>query len=501
MANKPFKKLRFSLTGDTYSPVDEQARQNIGDLSQLDTTHKSNLVEAINEAAQSGGSGTGVPSGGSKGQVLTKRSSVEGDAGWEYPPVMYASGNDASNLSVTWNENYTVMDFFMRQSIVQAEYEDSYVVHLKLIKAYITAVAPSFNSVYHFLFGAVSEIVNGTASFATLEVVCDNASAHTGVGVYTEVNVGVSDEAVQNAVDEYLTEHPALTGMFTNAAKSSLIALLEKVAYVDGNGQQYLDELITNLAATVTSISAVFTQGSAVVYDTDVLDTLRQYLVVTAMYSDGTSSIVSDYELSGRLTEGTSTITVIYGGQTDTFTVTVTAVIYHLENHTFSGGNSSSIPTGLTPLSTNIAFTLLVDVDFNDNTGFGENWRLFSIINSTSPYAGLNLQRANASHPNNAQLSWITAKNENISLDENFVGKVKLAIVHEANSNSISYQYKIGNSTKVASTLTSTYQAVTAQLIIGGKANGTCVFKGSVNSFVMYPTALSNDRVNAFMGA
>lgn len=323
MANKPFKKLRFSLTGDTYSPVDEEARQNIGDLSQLDTTHKDNLVEAINEAAQSGGGGTGVPSGGSKGQVLTKRSSVEGDAGWEYPPVMYASGNDPSNLSVTWNENYTVMDFFMRQSIVQAEYEDSLVVHLKLIKAYITAVPPNFTSVYHFFFGAVTEIANGTATFGTLEVTCDNASAHTGVGVYTEVEVGVSDEAVQDAVDEYLTEHPAMTGMFTNAAKSALIALLEKVAYIDGNGRQYLDELITNLAATVTSISAVFTQGNNTIYWWDNLDYLKQFLVVTASYSDGTSAIITNYTLSGSLISPNSTITVTHENKQTTFTVNV----------------------------------------------------------------------------------------------------------------------------------------------------------------------------------
>ena len=323
MANKPFKKLRFSLTGDTYSPVDEQARRDIGDLSQLDTTHKDNLVEAINEAARSGGGGTGVPSGGTKGQVLTKLSSVEGDAGWEYPPIMTASGNDTSSLAVSWNENFTAFDFFSRQEILQAVYVGSG-VHLKLVKAYITATYPDDVNEYHFEFGAITAISNGIATIATLEVVCDSPSAHSGVGVYSEVSVGVSDEAVQDAVDEYLTEHPALTGMFTNAAKSALIALLEKVAYIDGNGQQYLDELITNLAATVTSIDAVFTQGSAIIYDTDSLEALEQYLVVTASYSDGTSSVVSGYTLSGTLTVGTSTITVTYGGQTDTFTVSVT---------------------------------------------------------------------------------------------------------------------------------------------------------------------------------
>lgn len=120
---------------------------------------------------------------------------------------------------------------------------------------------------------------------------------------------------------------------FTNAAKNALIALLENVAYINGNGQQYLNELITNLAATVTSISAVFTQGANVIYSTDSLSELEQYLVVTATYSDGTSAVVSNYELSGLLDSATSTITVSYGGQTDTFNVSVTVVTLFSEKY------------------------------------------------------------------------------------------------------------------------------------------------------------------------
>lgn len=85
-------------------------------------------------------------------------------------------------------------------------------------------------------------------------------------------------------------------------------------------------DLVITVTATsaVTSISAVFTQGSAIIYDTDSLNTLRQYLTVTATYADSTTATVSDYTLSGTLTAGTSTITVSYGGKTSTFTVTVT---------------------------------------------------------------------------------------------------------------------------------------------------------------------------------
>ena len=81
--------------------------------------------------------------------------------------------------------------------------------------------------------------------------------------------------------------------------------------------------------ATVTSIDAVYTQ-SGTVYDTDSLDSLKDDLVVTAHWSNGTASTVAsaDYTLSGTLTVGTSTITVTYGGKTTTFTVTVSAGLY-----------------------------------------------------------------------------------------------------------------------------------------------------------------------------
>ena len=81
---------------------------------------------------------------------------------------------------------------------------------------------------------------------------------------------------------------------------------------------------VTAITAELVSISAVYTQ-SGTVYDTDSLDSLKSDLVVTATYSDSSTSTVAsaDYTLSGTLTEGTSTITVSYDGKTATFNVTV----------------------------------------------------------------------------------------------------------------------------------------------------------------------------------
>lgn len=71
---------------------------------------------------------------------------------------------------------------------------------------------------------------------------------------------------------------------------------------------------------TLSSISVVYTQGDTVVYLSTSLYDLKTNLVVTATYSDGSSSsTITSYSLSGTLVEGTSTVT--YSGQMTTFNV------------------------------------------------------------------------------------------------------------------------------------------------------------------------------------
>jgi len=75
-------------------------------------------------------------------------------------------------------------------------------------------------------------------------------------------------------------------------------------------------------AKNVTSLSVVFAPTVAIL-DSNTLDDLRQYLTVTATYSNSRTATVTGYTLSGTLNVGTSTITVIYFNATTTFTVTV----------------------------------------------------------------------------------------------------------------------------------------------------------------------------------
>lgn len=134
---------------------------------------------------------------------------------------------------------------------------------------------------------------------------------------------GVTQKYDYNALDNI----PEVEGL-SEEAKQALLQLAQKVAYIDDQGQTYYDDLYDALypPRSLDSIDAIFNQGSTVIYDTASLNSLTQYLTVTANYSDGTREMLSDsaYTLTGTLTVGTSTVTASYQGKTDTFAVTVT---------------------------------------------------------------------------------------------------------------------------------------------------------------------------------
>ena len=143
----------------------------------------------------------------------------------------------------------------------------------------------------------------------------------------TKADQASIQQTIEDTVDDWLTAQAPSIGTLSYAAKQALLACFRKVAWIDNQGPAYYSTLENALFpdATLESISAVFTQGTAIIYDTDSLDVLRQYLVVTATYSDSTTETVEYYSLSGTLEAGTSTITVDYDGKTTTFSVTVTA--------------------------------------------------------------------------------------------------------------------------------------------------------------------------------
>lgn len=148
--------------------------------------------------------------------------------------------------------------------------------------------------------------------------------------IYVQPSVdGISEEQLGYSVQEVVqAAQDIMEGGMPLDLRMALLQIASKVAYIDDQGAQYYQDLYDALApsAILTGITAVYTQ-SGTVFSTDALDSLKADLVVTALYSDGTTQtlLASEYTLSGTLTGGTSSVTVEYEGKTTTFDVTVTA--------------------------------------------------------------------------------------------------------------------------------------------------------------------------------
>lgn len=127
-------------------------------------------------------------------------------------------------------------------------------------------------------------------------------------------------------VKAHYSDGSAVTLSSSDYTLSGTLSVGTSTVAVSYEGKNTSFTVTVTAAPTLSSITAVYTQ-SGTVYDTDALDSLKADLVVTAIYTDSSEDTVpsTDYTLSGTLTEGTSTVTVSYGGVTTTFTVTVTA--------------------------------------------------------------------------------------------------------------------------------------------------------------------------------
>jgi len=193
----------------------------------------------------------------------------------------------------------------------------------------------------------------------------ENITVSTGVVIDTSLAVAgaaADSKKVGDEISELKSEINAIIaggiGM-KDSVKQALLAMFNVCMTNSSDSDDLYSQLYHALYdKEVLSISAVFNQGANVIYDTDSLDDLKQYLTVTANYDDGTSGAVTVYTLSGELTAGTSTITVTYQEKTTTFTVTVTHQIvgwyYPFNDSLLSDGTEDFGFTGVANYSTGV---------------------------------------------------------------------------------------------------------------------------------------------------
>lgn len=181
---------------------------------------------------------------------------------------------------------------------------------------------------------------------------------------YLVVTATFDDETTQVLQDsDYTLSGTLTTGISTITATYS--------------GKSDTFNVTVSAPVELTSISAVYTQ-SGTVYTSNSLDSLKTNLVVTATYSDSSTRTITstDYTLSGNLTAGTSTITVIYEGKTTTFNVTVTAVELSYITATFTQGEAVITPNNSLDSLKQYLVVTAINNDGTSSTVAGENYTL-----------------------------------------------------------------------------------------------------------------------------
>ena len=288
----------------------------------------------------------------------------------------------------------------------------------------------------------------------------------------------------------------------SDEAKEALLACFAHVTWIDDDGPGCYDALENALHNTVLlrGITADYLAESHVVYPYDTLDSLKSYIVVTAVYSDGTTQVVTDYTLSGNLDSSTSIITVAYQNKTAQVSVSVTIdsdLAYYVTRGTELNGVDSGFNTEYVPSDTNKAVTIICD--FTD-TSIVNRARSMSVVynaNNSSGYAALVVSSASGSdfvkqYAINAYGAG-SRKLENLT---NASHRMRFAFTHAANSNYVYGNLYVDNTVVCENVeMSATYKTDDTPLYVGKRPSGGYLSEGVINLFNIYNRVLTQSEI------
>lgn len=180
----------------------------------------------------------------------------------------------------------------------------------------------------------------------------NNLTNATNSNTATTVAAGAAYSCTVKAAEGYVLKSIVITmGGAQVVNKTFTAAPLETGWSVEAVTGDIVITAVAEAMVTLTGIRAVYTGGEV---DAGTALTDLQGITVTAQYSDGSSAAVADYTLSGTIAEGENTVTVSYGGFSDSFTVTGIAVSasYKLVNSWDLSSSLTDSVGGLTAITT-----------------------------------------------------------------------------------------------------------------------------------------------------
>lgn len=281
--------------------------------------------------------------------------------------------------------------------------------------------------------------------------------------------------------------------------KAAILNCFAHVAWVDEHGQDYYDELSAALyLGPLESIEATFAQGENKIYATDSLEVLRQYLTVTADYTVAGEVEVTGYELSGTLEVGTSTITVSYGGQTDTFTVTVgTHLLYSLEDRAF---DTERINTNVLLIDEDKDWSIAMDATLTTSptSGNGSAYRFIGIANADASGYAISFGKSNSGSTGYI-LSYM-GNYDHGAIGSVGTGRYRFVLTHAKNSGKADMAFRKDTGSAITYSQSGTFAAAEKYLYLGANTTTYALPKGTINKAYVYDNVLSSAEIDAFLG-
>lgn len=316
------------------------------------------------------------------------------------------------------------------------------------------------------------------------------------------------------STEDYTTAEKAkLEGLepgLSTEAKAALLVCLQHVLWSSEDGSEYYEALkeALNITKTLLSITATYISAGQTVYPYDTLDSLKEYITVTAVYSDGTQGSVDIDEctLSGDLSSATSEILITYSEKTAQINVAVTIdpnLVFYLTRGT-AIGRSSGFDTGFAPADTNKAVTIIADVTDMDVSRAGTIFSDKKENDTLVVYAaGVMGTSSGGTYTKKyyAQLvrTPTSSKSDDFSDGEH---RIKMIVIHEANSDSATLFMSVDGIVQYDGvTLTGPgFVSNNTHLIFASRPGGGYVMNGISHLFNVYDKALTLSEAKILLG-
>lgn len=321
-----------------------------------------------------------------------------------------------------------------------------------------------------------------------------------------------ADADLRDDLDDLAEVVASVSGLSEDTI-TALLACFQNVMWDGDDGEELYQALEDALYADrrrLVSLNAVYDSSGHTVYPYDTLESLKQYITVTASFSDGTTETVTDYTLSGSLATATSNITVEYQSKTTQISVSVTidsALLYYLpRGYVLGGTDATAIDTDIVLQDTNKAYTILFD--FTDElilTSSRSLVLIYSITNASDTRAGSVVGQMTTTSNNVYYKKYYILPNPSSTQEtgtySNAVHRIKGAITHASGTSTCNITLYVDGNAVISNrsvTLTS-WTASNVPVSIGKRGTGGYNVKGTLNLCCLYNRQLSFNEVKQLL--